>query len=646
MWILKGEPAAAPVAIQRGPTVTVVAARAAVRAALAKANLEPQEQLSTQLVAGSASRMAAASVRVADDTRAVQLEHKLRDGILEAGALAVVMRSDPTRARGTTVRLRPSIRKDADGGYRCDLLGGPAGAWPLRLQQMLEEKDLTVHGAVGIVCVNSTPWLEVAARSGRWNALLQWATERRVNVEYEAPPKMWGVLIPAVEHDVARQADRIYTVKKLIGIEDGWAEAETVQWKGKPHVRLNLEAPDGWRPVEVAWILEDEEERAEVRMTAPQESAGVDADEVECEVGTPPPRATSPPQTMQAPAIRARVAGTRAPAAAAATVGTDSTAIATPAHAAAAAVAAGSATGQGKNRHRARKRMRAETHAPATRGDPTSASPSLSPGSDGDDDGVVAVDGPAVVGSRGAADGGVAVDTPPSASASSLAPPSASPSSYDGASSSSSPDPPDRRTAGQAAVAAPDAGGQPVDGGPAPTPPTARGLDDGPPRASPNSPPSPSLPPPVPDPEWPALGDACAVAVAPGQRRLTPFLRLRSGATDTVATGSSSQSAAGASSATPQPPGTLTPRPLSSAATPFLPGAETARPAPNPPRGGRGFYAVCGGRGGSRIYHSWDAARLHVEGVSGVMHKRTNTRHAAEAQLREWGVQGPILSED
>lgn len=774
LWVLKGAPAPDRIQIERPPTVTVVAARAAVRAALAGAELQPHERASTQIIAGSASRMATASVRVANGARASAVEQKLRDGILEAGALAVVVRSDAHRGRGTPVRLRPAMKKDASG-YKCQLLGGPAGAWPLRLQQMIEEKEYTIKGAVGIVCVSGTPWVELVVRSGKWNALLQWATENRVAAEFDASPKMWGVLIPAVEHDVARQADRIYTVQSLVEVQDGWGEAEPVTWKGRPYVRLTLEAPEGWRPPAVAWLLEDEGEEVEVRMVAPEEVVGIDAEEGECEVGAPPPRAPkteaataasataatqarraattaapvtapNPPQALRTAAPKAGAAAARpaapatapaatAPAAAAAAAATAAPLL-PPAVTTTTAAAGAAATGLKRRRPRKRKRMEHPPRAGA--GDPVSApSPSPSSGSDGDDDDGLTVDNPVAVddavGVGSAVGGSRVVSDPPGHAAAGLAATAAAAAAENGRVSPRGADPPHvvaslaetvvataannggvspcgppiptrmqgtvsppathpvHRDSGAgvvdveeimpstvtAATAEPEtqaaAAGVatpaelPADGTAAPigcdhpAPPTEmpRGLTSVIPSAlrdnasivpsptpTPARPPAPALA----SSAWPSLADAHPPIL--GQRLITDLLRpLVPPPSPSAAPPSSTPQSQPSTSRS----GTRPTSSLSSAASSFVPGDAGGAVPPDvhtsgssSRRAGRAkpaFYAVYGGRGGDYIYRSWDATERNISGVSGARQRRFSTLEAAQEQLRDWGVRGPVRCE-
>ena len=281
--------------------VTIIASSSAVRAAINGAALEPSERLRVISVAGSARRMTTATIRVASADRQKELYNTLKDGITKAGALAVVTQSQP-RPRGTIARMRPAMFRTGDGGWRCPALGGAADAWPQRLHEMLAAKGWVDETAVGLLCVGATPWIEVLVRVGRWREIESWANAHRVAFDYDDTPAMWGVLIPALEQDPVREADRLEAAQVAIGLdphqlETGWGEPTRVEFDGQSYVKAHFEAPQNWVPVHKGWRLtEDDGSEFLVRLIAQRGCPDyADAEMVTMQLSTPPPPRPRPP---------------------------------------------------------------------------------------------------------------------------------------------------------------------------------------------------------------------------------------------------------------------------------------------------------------------------------------------------------------
>jgi hypothetical protein len=279
--------------VKPAPAVTVTATMAGVRRVLRCAAFTDDERKSLRELPGTPSLAAALRVRIEDAARgnalaasindilrgAVPSEDPKGDECMEPSVregqhkgLIGIASIDPTAgSAGTTVHLRPPMRR-RDNEWQCAILPPrDAECWPIGLFELMKKENLLTDCGARIVygADGAGPWLSATVPTGKYIDLVSWCHRKRVTVRCTSQPNLWAVHIPAASEQRVT-CERIDRVQETVGsAATGWGMPEYIEHDGQSIMRLTFETAPAWAPPQEGLRFQDEDGDADAYLIAP-----------------------------------------------------------------------------------------------------------------------------------------------------------------------------------------------------------------------------------------------------------------------------------------------------------------------------------------------------------------------------------------
>ena len=263
-----------------GHGVVVTAAYGALLRVLQTVDLTSDEKLSMELVPGTPSCLAFATIHVATHQRSVELSEAMNTQFSlppTALGLAAPVRPSVDGATNldaaTVVYVRPSYAKKGDA-WVCPLLAkrGALHGWPVALYQVMKDAGVVLDAGITIALkgpASKSPWLRCKVPIGGYSAFRKWAFDARLDVLVGRQPSMWALLVPVAEEPWVTTR-RVRTAKDAFRSIDTWGRNEQVEVEGVPMCRVEFEADPAWEPPMAGLRISDGADNViEVRLLAP-----------------------------------------------------------------------------------------------------------------------------------------------------------------------------------------------------------------------------------------------------------------------------------------------------------------------------------------------------------------------------------------